>query len=98
MDPPLEEEERVPLDCEFQPIPDSPKIEDLVGSGEFESSGSLREEWLAIILTVVVAKAKNLLEEVNEISTKHAHHVTVSSKKKKKKRFVCSLDMKLLHL
>jgi hypothetical protein len=56
MDPPLEEEEREPLDCEFQPIPDSRKIEDLIGSGEFESSRSLRGDlWLAIILAVVVA-------------------------------------------
>ena len=51
MDPPLEEEERERLDCEFQPIPDSRKIEDLIGSGEFESSRSLKGDlWLAIIL------------------------------------------------
>jgi hypothetical protein len=57
MDPPLEEEEREPLDCESQPISDSPKIEeDLVGSEDFESSGSLREDsWLAMILVIVVA-------------------------------------------
>jgi len=55
VDPPLEEEEREPLDCELQPRPDSRKIEDLIGSGEFESSRLFREDlWLAIILMVVV--------------------------------------------
>ena len=59
MDPPLEEEERERLDCEFQPIPDSGKIEDLIGSGEFESSRSLRENlWLVIILAVAVTNKR----------------------------------------
>lgn len=52
MDPPIEEE-REPLDCKLQPIPDSRKVEDFIGSGEFERS--LEEDlWLAIMLAVVV--------------------------------------------
>ena len=59
MDPPLGEEERERLDCEFQPIPDSRKVEDLIGSGEFESSRPLREDlWLVIMLAVVVTNKR----------------------------------------
>lgn len=59
MDPSIEEEEREPLDCKFQAISDSRKIEDLIGSGEFESSWSLKEDlWLAIILAIVVTNKR----------------------------------------
>jgi len=42
VDPVLPEDGREAEDEEFQPMPDSRSIEDLIGTGEFESKRSLK--------------------------------------------------------